>query len=170
MFSSILAFEKVEGLPRTGTATPEVKQRLATATLPGPMSTGPESTRFEISLSKQVLFFYKDGDIARISHVSTGADVPYCTSRGCFDGKTPLGRFEITQSAEGALTDELGTVYNPLVFGPNDESIHGLESVPSTPASHGCVRVPMYMSEWLIRTDANQVPIVPLLTPVYVVP
>lgn len=147
---AILAFEKVEGLPRTATATPDVMLRLTTALQPASLVPTGNAYRVEINLARQVLFLYENSQLTRIVHVSTGAGEPYCLSNGeCFDGYTPSGWFTVTEKYRGPLDDELGRVYNPLFFGPPGVSIHGLEHVPWAPGSHGCVRVPMHVSEWL---------------------
>ncbi len=147
---AILAFEKVEGLPRTATATPDVMLRLTTAAQPASLVPDGNAYRVEIDLARQVLFLYENSQLTRIVHVSTGAGEPYCLSDGsCYDGFTPSGWFTVTEKYRGPLDDELGRVYNPLFFGPTGVSIHGLENVPWAPGSHGCVRVPMHVSEWL---------------------
>lgn len=149
---AILAFEKVEGLPRTAMATPDVMLRLTTASEPASLVPNGNAYRVEIDLTRQVLFLYENGQLTRIVHVSTGVGQAYCLSSGeCFDGYTPSGWFTVTEKYRGPLDDELGRVYNPLFFGPPGVSIHGLEDVPWAPGSHGCVRVPMHVSEWLFE-------------------
>ena len=57
----------------------------------------------------------------------------------------------------------LGRLYNPVYFNPEDGiAIHGFPEVPTEPASHGCVRIPMSAAEWFPAT-------VPRGTPVYVI-
>ncbi len=63
---SIMAFQKVEGLNRTGADNAEVREALAKASKPGPMVAGGASTRVEIDLNRQVLFLWKGGSLARI--------------------------------------------------------------------------------------------------------
>lgn len=42
----------------------------------------------------------------------------------------------------------LGTLYDPMYF-TGGYAIHGNPSVPPFPASHGCVRVPMWLASVL---------------------
>ena len=55
---------------------------------------------------------------------------------------TPRGRFEILQKVEGWKISYLGAMYYPSYF-YDGYAIHGSASVPSYPASHGCIRIPM---------------------------
>ncbi len=61
----------------------------------------------------------------------------------------------------GWRKSELGRLYNPLYF-TGGIAIHGYPSVPTRPASHGCVRIPMSASHWFPQ-------MVPDGTPVHVV-
>ncbi|MDP8987655.1 MAG: L,D-transpeptidase family protein, partial [Actinomycetota bacterium] len=42
----------------------------------------------------------------------------------------------------------LGKLYNPVYFTGSGIAIHGSTSVPTYPASHGCVRIPMHIAEY----------------------
>ena len=46
----------------------------------------------------------------------------------------------------------LGTLYDPMYF-TGGYAIHGNPSVPPYPASHGCVRVPMWIAPTLYDTN-----------------
>jgi len=46
----------------------------------------------------------------------------------------------------------LGTLYDPMYF-RGSYAIHGNPSVPPYPASHGCVRVPMWLAPHLYATN-----------------
>ena len=48
----------------------------------------------------------------------------------------------------------LGALYNPYYFNKG-EAVHGYESVPPVPASHGCSRIPMHIVEYF-HTLVNQ--------------
>ena len=41
----------------------------------------------------------------------------------------------------------LGALYNPFYFNKGI-AVHGYQSVPPTPASHGCSRIPMHIAEY----------------------
>ncbi|MDQ3979060.1 MAG: L,D-transpeptidase family protein [Actinomycetota bacterium] len=158
---AISAFQRVEGLARTGEDNAEVREALASATTPGPMVPGGQSTRVEIDLDRQVLFLWSGGSLARILPVSTGNGEYYCVEGECDTAITPTGTFRIGRKARGLEVSRLGELYDPMYF-YGGIAIHGSPSVPGYPASHGCVRVPMYASPTLFDQ-------VPSGTAVYVV-
>jgi hypothetical protein len=125
------------------------------------MIAGAEPNRVEIDLSKQVLFFWQDGKLARILPVSTGYGGHYCGKDGsCGIAITPTGAYRATSKILGLHTSPLGELWNPVFFN-GGIAVHGEPDVPATPASHGCVRVPMNDSMWVFDR-------MPLGTPVYV--
>ena len=160
-YYAISAFQRVEGLSRNGEDNAEVREALASATTPGPMVPGGESTRVEIDLTRQVLFLWQGGALARILPVSTGNGEYYCVEGDCDTAITPTGTFRIGRKARGLEVSRLGELYDPMYF-YGGIAIHGSPSIPGYPASHGCVRVPMYASPTLFDQ-------VPAGTAVYVV-
>ena len=158
---AVMAFQKVYGLARTGRATQDVLDRLANAEAPGALVPGGGSTRVEVDLKRQVLFLYKGNSIFRILPVSTGSGKRYCVDGECAKAVTPGGSFRVTRRISGWRESRLGKLYNPLYFN-GGIAIHGAPSVPGYPASHGCVRIPMYASAWFPAQVPNG-------TPVYVV-
>ena len=125
---AVLAFQKVHGLPRTGRVDPSIWRRLARATVPKPRYGG--GNRIEVDKTRQVLFEIIGGKVARIVHVSTGAT-----------GNTPLGSWRVYRKVPGYDW----VLWYPLYF-LRGFAIHGYPSVPAYPASHGCVRVPMWIA------------------------
>jgi peptidoglycan hydrolase-like protein with peptidoglycan-binding domain len=152
-YYAILAFQKVEGLARTGEDNAEVRDALTWATRPGPMVPGGASTRVEIDLNRQVLFLWQGGDLARILPVSTGNGERYCVEGECDVAVTPTGTFRIGRKARGLEISRLGELYDPMYF-YGGIAIHGSPHVPGYAASHGCVRIPLYASP----TFFDQVP------------
>ncbi len=71
-----------------------------------------------------------DGKVERVVHVSTG-----------LTGNTPLGRWQVYRKVTGFDW----VLWYPLYF-LRGFAIHGYPSVPAYPASHGCVRVPMWIA------------------------
>src|SRR5205823_6234288 len=53
---------------------------------------------------------------------------------------------------------KLGVLYNPLFFN-GGIAIHGEPAVPTYPASHGCVRIPMSDSLWFYNTVTKGTPV-----------
>jgi hypothetical protein len=132
---AVMAFQKVERLRRTGTVTAQVWERLATAGIPLPKLTGT-GDRCEVDITRQVLFMISGDEVTKVVHVSTG-------KRG-----TRTGHFSIGAKYEGwvkCVTLD-GKMYYPS-YVVSKTAIHGYESVPSYPASHGCVRVPVWMAK-----------------------
>ena len=64
---------------------------------------------------------------------------------------TPVGRFAVYRKVVGFDPSPLGTLYDPLYF-TGGYAIHGNPSVPPYPASHGCVRIPMWVAPHLYQT------------------
>jgi peptidoglycan hydrolase-like protein with peptidoglycan-binding domain len=158
---AVMAFQKVHGLPRTGRATQDVVDKLASASEPPAMVPDGGGTRVEVDLKRQVLFLYKDGALLRILPVSTGSGKKYCVDGQCATAVTPGGSFKVGRKISGIRVSKLGQLWNPLYFN-GGIAIHGAPSVPAGPASHGCVRIPMSASRWFFDTVSAG-------TPVYVV-
>jgi peptidoglycan hydrolase-like protein with peptidoglycan-binding domain len=157
---AVTAFQKVEGMKRSGWATPDVLDKVKTATAPPLMVPGGGTKHVEVDINRQVLFLVEGGALYRIIPVSTGSGARYCVDGDCAYAVTPGGSFRITWRVHGWHTSRLGQLYNPLFFN-GGIAIHGALSVPAYPASHGCVRVPMSAAEWLPSH-------LPKDTPVYV--
>ena len=140
---AIMAFQKMEGLSRTGEIDAELLGALPAAGPPGPMVPGGPSTRVEIDLNRQVLIYWSGGALTRILPVSSGNGEEYCVDGECDIAVTPPGSFHIGRKAEGLEVAPLGELWWPMYFN-GGIAIHGSPSVPPYPASHGCIRIPMY--------------------------
>lgn len=157
---AVMAFQKVNGLARTSRATDDVLAAVANAGDPGPMMGDGGGNRVEIDLKRQVLFVYKGGALHRILSVSTGNEKRYCVDGQCAVAVTPGGSFKANRKIKGIRVSRLGELYNPVYFN-GGIAVHGSPSVPASPASHGCVRIPMNSSLWFHDNT-------PLGTPIYV--
>jgi len=142
MLDAVFAFQKVQGLPRTGVVDARFWRALANARTPIPRYAEP-ANHLEIYKGRQVLYVVRDSRVALIVPVST-AGLP-----GRF---TPVGRFSIYRKVVGFDPSPLGTLYDPMYF-TGGYAIHGNPSVPPYPASHGCVRVPMWVAPHLYSTN-----------------
>jgi PKD repeat protein len=142
LLDAVYAFEKVQGLPRTGVVDAAFWRRFASPSIPRPRYPTP-ADHLEVNKASQVLYMVRHGQIARIVPVST-AGLP-----GKF---TPVGRFSIIRKVDGFDPSPLGTLYDPMYF-VGGYAIHGNPSVPPYPASHGCVRVPMWIAPYLFATS-----------------
>ena len=135
-FEAVLAFQKVNGLARTGRVDAALWGRLATASVPRPRY--PGGTRIEVDKTRQLLFDVERGQVKRVVHVSTGAT-----------GNTPLGTWRVYRKVTGFDW----VLWYPMYF-LRGFAIHGYPSVPAYPASHGCVRVPMWIAPVLFADHA----------------
>ena len=134
---AVMAFEKVERLKRNGKVNAEVWARLLSARTPTPRRSDI-GTRCEVDIARQVLFMITDNKVSKVVHVSTGR-------RG-----TRMGHFAIQEKYKGwveAITVS-GRMYYPS-YVVSKTAIHGFTSVPPYPASHGCVRVPVWITKEL---------------------
>jgi hypothetical protein len=131
---AVIAFQKVHGLARTGRVDARLWRLLSRAQAPRARYGG---THIEISKGRQVLFVVRDGKVVLVVHVSTGAT-----------GNTPLGTFHVYRKVVGWDW----VLWYPLYF-VGGFAIHGYPSVPAYPASHGCVRVPMWIAPRLFATN-----------------
>lgn len=125
---AVIAFQKVNGLARTGRVDAGLWRRLAGATVPRPRSTLGD--HIEVDKTRQLLFEVERGQVKRVVHVSTGAT-----------GNTPLGTWHVYRKVTGFDW----VLWYPMYF-LRGFAIHGYPSVPTYPASHGCVRVPMWIA------------------------
>lgn len=155
---AVMAFQKAYGLPRTGRATPDVLAAMATAGLQTEMVPGGGRTKVEVDLRRQILTLWKDGSLFRVIDVSTGSGQRYCVEGECAKAVTPGGSYKVTRRITGWRTSKLGRLYNPLYFN-GGIAIHGAPSVPAYPASHGCVRIPMYVAGWFPSQVPNGTPV-----------
>jgi peptidoglycan hydrolase-like protein with peptidoglycan-binding domain len=127
---AVLAFQKVNGLARTGRIDRSLWARLMSASTPRARYGG---THVEVDKTRQVLFMVKDGKVDLVVHVSTGAT-----------GNTPLGLWHVYLKVPGWN----GVLWYPSFF-LRGFAIHGYPEVPAYPASHGCVRIPMWIASTL---------------------
>ena len=135
---TLYAFQKVNRLPRTGIADRATWRALGNPIAAQPRYTTP-SFHIEVDKPLQVLYVVRDGEVAQIVPIST-AGLP-----GRF---TPVGTFAVYRKVLGFDPSPLGTLFDPSYF-TGGYAIHGNPSVPPYPASHGCVRVPMWAAPLL---------------------
>ena len=147
---AVYAFEKVKGLTRDGVVTPPQMTQIAASRRPVVPSKGKPGSFVDIDISRQVLFEVKRGRVARTLPVSSGNEEYYTVDGQTYKAHTPRGSFTIERKIEGVRVSRLGKLYDPSYF-VGGFAIHGSESVPVYPASHGCVRIPMYVRKAFFR-------------------
>lgn len=139
--SALIAFQKWEGRPITGRLTVDELKAIRLSERPKPRETGYEHV--EVDLDRQVLMIVDEEERIRVLPVSTGSGQPFVSDGQTSIAYTPRGRFVVYDKTYGWEDGALGSVYyaNYITGGV---AIHGYTSVPIQPASHGCIRIPMF--------------------------
>jgi cell wall hydrolase len=133
---SVVAFQKAYRLPRTYVFDGDDWTKLDSAHVIKVRHTSPQ-THIEIDKTRQILMVVKNGAPYGIIPISSGAT-----------GNTPVGTFHILRKAPSTTT-WLGSaiLWRTMDFYGNF-AIHGYPEVPPYPASHGCVREPIWVADW----------------------
>ena len=156
------AFEKKSGMSRDGVVPPSQMIAIAMARrpkAPKPLSGDPKDY-IDVDISRQVLFEVRNGRVTHTLPISSGNGETYYVDGEARTARTPRGSFAIQRKIPGERHGDLGTLYWPNYF-YGGYAIHGSNSVPTYPASHGCVRIPRYIERaFYYRT--------PIGLPVYV--
>jgi hypothetical protein len=101
----------------------------------------------EVDLVTQTLIVWKGGKPALITHISSGSGQNWCEQGWCGTAVTPSGVYQFDRRWTGWRQSILGYLYNPVYFNYGI-AVHGAPIVPLLPASHGCIRIPMHISEY----------------------
>lgn len=182
---ALWAFQKlVMGVPRdevTDVVTDEIWQRLQDGLDVQPYRSVSEGREIrdhtEVYLPSQVVVFFQDDEPALIAHISSGTEEMWTDVVTIDPGEpfnergdaatevglralahTPGGVFTYERFVEGRRQSVLGGLYNPAYFNFGI-AIHGAQNVPKSPASHGCIRINMYLGElfWDYIAKGDQV-------------
>ena len=126
---AVLAFRKVTGMARTTRASHAVMRALARGAGHFRIRFPKHGRHVEADLSRQVIALIQGGRVRRIYPVSSGAP----------STPTVRGSFKVYSKTPG--TNALGMVHSAYFH--RGYATHGYPSVPTYPASHGCLRVPI---------------------------
>lgn len=126
---AVLAFRKVNGMPRITTLTPFIVDRLMRGVGGFKVRFPRHGRHVEAHLGQQVLALIDRGRVVRAYHTSSGAP----------STPTILGNFRFYMREPG--TNSLGMVNSSYFI--RGYAIHGYRDVPTYNASHGCLRVPI---------------------------
>lgn len=142
-----------------GVVTPAVWLQMNGPISIRPRRSGP-GVHLEILLPQQVGVLYADDEARLITHISSGSGDEWCdvvtvdnddgtqSEEGiCGIAVTPGGVFHFERRFDGWRNSKLGRLYNPVYFNYGI-AVHGSSNVPSSPVSHGCVRIPMHVAEY----------------------
>jgi len=134
---AVYAFQKYQRLKRTGVIDANVWDTFWAASAPVPVYTGDYGRRVEVDLTRQVMMLIRDNRVVMSVHVSTGKY------------GTPTGDWRVRTRSHGWRPTSLGPIYSPSYFMARN-AIHGYPSVPLYPASHGCVRTPIWIQDEVV--------------------
>ena len=168
---AVWAYEKlvlgVASNAPTGQVSPEMWDAMQEPFVIQPRRPDSTPNHTEVYLPEQVLAVFQDDVPVLITHMSSGTNEEWCEEvtispgeygnrdgeepivRGeCGISNTPGGVFEYYRQVEGIRDSALGSMWNPVYFNYGI-AIHGAQNVPLQPASHGCIRIPLNISEGL---------------------
>src|ERR1044072_10883 len=145
----LITFQKWEGRKITAQLTRSEFDAIRDAQ--APQAKDPGYKHVEVDLDRQVLLLTdNEGAVKMILPVSTGSGKHYKEKRMSGLAYTPRGRFRIYSKLSGWRRSPLGLLYYPNYFS-DGLAIHGNPSVPHSPRSHGCVRIPMFAASEISR-------------------
>lgn len=155
---AVMAFQKTYGgvfeLKTTGTAD---EKTVAAMTLIDTRAQGTITAGdlIEVDKGRQVLFIIRGGKTLWVFNTSTGSEKPYTEVNqkqgGTIEGDavTPEGQFKVySEYTNGWEKGQLGELYRPKYF-KGGVAVHGSNSIPEYPASHGCVRLTTTAMDWI---------------------
>jgi len=126
---AVLAYRKVNNMARKEKATSSVFKKLAKGKGGFKLKHPGAGKHVEADLSKQVLVLAKHGRVDEIYTISSGAPA------------TPTIRGKFRFYRKDAGYNSIGMYYS--VYFIRGYATHGYHSVPTYPASHGCLRNPI---------------------------
>ena len=138
--AALISFQKWEGRPITGRLTIDEIDALRGSSMPTPRDGDYEHA--EVDIDRQVLLIADGKGGVRVLPVSTGTDKPFVWDGETSIAYTPRGRFVVYDKTVGWEDNLLGMYYPNYISG--GIAIHGSYSVPFGPASHGCIRIPVF--------------------------
>jgi peptidoglycan hydrolase-like protein with peptidoglycan-binding domain len=156
---AVMAFQKYHGIDATASVDEQTATMLSAA---GERATGLADAGIlvEIDKSRQLVFIVQDGLAVWTLNSSTGSEIPYeavndkdPTKIEKGDAVTPVGLYHTERERpEGWWAGDLGEIYRPKYF-VGGIAVHGSNSIPNYPASHGCVRVSVPAMDFIWETD-----------------
>jgi len=126
---AVLAYRKVNNMARKEKATGSIFKKLAKGKGGFKLQHPGAGKHVEADLSRQVMVLAKKGEVDEIYTISSGAPA------------TPTIRGKFRFYRKDAGYNSLGMYYS--VYFIRGYATHGYHSVPTYPASHGCLRNPI---------------------------
>jgi len=136
---AVWALQKVAGVSRTGKVGSVERALLARGSRTRPRSTA--GNVLEVDIKRQLLFVISNGALLYTLNTSTGSGERYYSGSSWKTARTPTGSYSIYYRwPNGWQNGSLGAMWRPTYW-KGDFAIHGSQSIPPYPASHGCCRV-----------------------------
>jgi N-acetylmuramoyl-L-alanine amidase len=139
--SALIAFQKYEGHHITGQLTLAELETIGAST--APKAREPGYAHVEVDLDRQLLLVVNEAGGVRVLPISTGSDKPFEDEGQMSVAHTPRGRFLVYEKVVGWETGRNSSMYYSNYIS-GGVAIHGYPSVPNQPASHGCIRIPIF--------------------------
>lgn len=143
---AVTALQKVAGLTRDGVLGPRTAAALAKGIRPKARTTRGDV--LEVDLARQVLLVVHSGRVRLIFDTSTGSGAYYYSQGRTHHAVTPKGTYHVYRGVNGWDPGPLGKLYRPRYFN-GGIAVHGYPTVPTQPASHGCVRVTLPVMDYI---------------------
>jgi len=141
---AVMAFRKVNGMSRNFNASPKIFRKLAAGKGKFHLKHPGAGKHVEVDISRQVMALANHGKPQHTFPVSTGAPA------------TPTIRGHYRFYSKDAGYNSVGMYYSVYFHG--GYATHGYHSVPTYPASHGCVRNPIpdsvFIYNWISLGDS----------------
>lgn len=135
---AVWAAQKHHHLERDGVVGPLTRDAVASGSVPQPFAGG---TGVEVHLERQLLLVVRDGATREVFNTSTGNGQWYTLDGRRQRAVTPQGAWQVYSTwARGWQEGPLGNMWRPMYYN-SGWAIHGSESIPTYPASHGCSRL-----------------------------
>lgn len=136
---AVWALQKLGGLAVTGKVGPTDRSLLDRGTRTSARST--TGNVIEVDLRRQILMVVRNGQKIHTFNTSTGSGERYYSGGSWKTARTPTGSYSIYYRwPNGWQNGSLGAMWRPTYW-RGDFAIHGSQSIPPYPASHGCCRV-----------------------------
>ena len=161
---AVMAFQKYVGarlnLKVTGTADQATVDALGIPDLRA-HGLAVEGDLIEVDKGRQLMFLVRGGRTIWTFNTSTGSGETYTEpDLKKRDGSmltdvavTPEGVFKVyNEFTDGWEKGQLGELYRPKYF-KGGVAVHGSNSIPNYPASHGCVRLTTTAMDWIWAND-----------------
>lgn len=145
---AVMAFQKYVGIEADGSVGPITADFLTQITERVKPTRPVEGDKVEVDKDKQLLFIIYGGQVVWALNTSTGSGQYYVEQNQKDPTKYESGRsitrngdFDVyREREEGWWEGDLGKIYRPK-YVSGGIAIHGSNSIPNYPASHGCIRV-----------------------------